>query len=461
MPYQSTVTSNILLATTSAVGANLSNLLFATEHTYFPERIRAYSSIEEVRNDDAIPATSVAYTALLQAFKQPGVSTPVYLGRRQADSLTLAADPILSNAEYSFIITVVDDATNTPVTNVVSITSDSDATEEEIATAIFTDMTVTSPVSNVTVTDETGSVKIVAAAGYDFSVTKITNLVDSYETTETAAQLLAALTEEDNQSWYWFTCSDHSETFVLAMGAEIEATASSDYPKQYRFSVQEAATLVALADPAVDIMGKCKEQGFTRTHADWHHEANTIFPEVAVVAYNGQFEAGSTTWKIMSNLNGVTTAADLVTGKALSTAKQGFISDRYGNWKGVERGISFMHGGKNFAGEWIDVIHLVDKINSEIEVAGLNLLYNQPGGKIQLNPQGKSLVKGVVRKVLQDNVASGGLTGYENITIPDDTPFVDQTNRILQNVKWTGYLSSAVHFIVVDGILTYQQAGLE
>ena len=455
MPYRNAVTSRIALATTSVTSANLGATVFTTTHQYFTERLRPYTTMEEVRNDPEIPSTSVAYQGLLRFFSQPNAAVPVYLGRRTADSLTLTPTPIVNNSKYGLTMTVHEDSSNTSVTTVVSVVSSAVATDAEIATALAEEINTTLPVANVSASDNTGSLSIVADAGYTLTFSSVDKLEDTYTTSETAAELLAGIQEEDNENWYFFSCDDTSETFVLAMATEIEASENSDYPKEYHFSTSDANSLVALPDPAIDLLGKVKEGNYSRTAGYWYHEP-TYFQELVSLGQMGGIAPGTSTWKFRQDVP----ARDPVTGKKLSTAKQGYLRDRNASWYGEERGVAFSHGGTMANGEWIDVIRSKDFLNNEIEVALLNLLLNQPNGKIAFTPQGKAQVAHTVDGVLKAAVDSGILSGYIPTTIPSSTPFVDQAARILDEVKWVGYLAGAVHFIIVDGVLTYQDAEL-
>ena len=462
MPYRETVQSRIQLATTDSASANLGNTLFVTTNTYFSERLRGYNSFQEVREDVAIPTTSTAYEALRLGFSQPGASVPIYLGRRQADDVTYTPDPVVDNQTYGFEIQVIDTSDQSSVTTDVFINSGSSATATTIATAIFTAIDSGLPVANVTATDNTGSVSVEADAGYTMNITKVQRLTEEFTTTETAATLFSAITEENEEDWYYFECEDHTETFILAMAAEIEATEASNYPKIFFTSIQEANSIIPLPSPATDTGGKLLEGGYVRTAWAWHHEADTLFPEIGLTAYNGQFQpTASTTWKFMTNVKGISAAADPITLKPLSTAKQGYIDDRNGNWHGIERKVNFAHGGKTASGEWIDVINAKDWLNDEIETGLLNLLLNQPGGKIVFDNRGKEKVKNVIDSILTRAVELNVLTGYEPTTIPDNTPPADIAARILRDVNWVGYLASAVHFAVVDGVLTYIGQELE
>lgn len=457
MPYQASVTSTIQLATTSVTSANLGATLFAAAHNYFIERTRPYSTFDEVRNDPAIPSGSPSYNALRLAFSANGAATPIYLGRREVDLSTYTPDPLRAGkvTTYKISVAVGSGSVNAEYTSLVTDEA------EEVCTGLKTAIdAATLDVTTTVVGTGAAAVLTLAASSTDLViVTTIDNLTDSQTSTETAPDLLAALTEEAGEDFYFLTAEDHTETFVLAMAAEIEATESSNFPKQYHVAIQEANTIVPEVDPAIDTMGKLKELGYNRTSCRWHDEADTLFPEVFCTAFVGQFQPGATTWKFVIP-SGITPAADPVTGKRLSTAKQGYIRDRNGSWFGLERGVNFNHGGTMASGEWIDVIQLKDWMNDQIEVRLTNLLLNQPGGKIPFTSAGKAQVTSVVDSVLKDAVDFGGLSGYVPTTVPGNTPFAEQAARILDQVEWTGYLAGAVHFILVSGTLTYEDASL-
>ena len=464
MSYSPSVTSRITRNTTSVNGATFNFPIFCAPHMYFAdiERVRSYGSWTELQADTDIVVGSDTYNAVRLAMTQTPAPDRVYVGRQKADSLILTPSIVGVTLEYGFTVTVTETATSTAVTTISSITSDASPTAVEIATAIFTDVDTggANAIANVTAVDNTGSVSITPDAGFTVQLKAVVRLADTYTSTETAAQLLAAIQEEDND-WYFMCASNHTEAFQLDMAASIEATGSSDFPKMYFTSTASADSIVALPDPAIDVIGKLKEFGYTRTSCDWHDDADTLFPELGDVAYNGVYQAGTTTWKFMQ-VAGVTAAADLVTGKRLSTGKQGFINDRNGNWMGFERGTKFMREGKTTSGEWIDIIRATDWLNDEIEVELLNLLLNQKGGKIPFTNAGQQQVKGTVDKVLDRAVGLGILESYIPTSMPDigDVPFADKVARILENVKWTGYLAGAIHTIIVDGNLTYSQSEL-
>lgn len=456
MPYMPSITSQIDRATTAVQGADLGTTLFVSANNFIPYRTMSFSSMQEVRDMDSIPSTSNAYQAALTAFSAGArrfmlgkrlVTTSVYtvnpnrLGKVTTYSISMSTGDAVSSASYKSLTT--DDAET--ILGVLA-TSLASGAAESTATVVGTGEDAT-----LEIVDTGATASVVDSASY---------LNSSFVSTEAAASLFAEILEEAEQDFYFLTAEDHTEEFVLQMAAEVEATNSSDYPKQYCFSIQEAGTLTPPVDPAVDTLGKSQELGYTRTAGRWHHNADTIFPEVWITAKMGQYIAGTSNWKFKIP-TGIDAAKDLVTGKNLSSSKQGYIKDRNGSWFGIERGVNFNHGGKVASGEWADIIRSVDYMNDLIETRLLNLQLNTSvNGKISFTSTDKTLVANVVDSVLAQCVDLKILTGYEPTVVPDEVPFEDQANRILQGLDWTGYLAGAVNFIVVSGTLTYKDSSL-
>lgn len=456
MPYKKAVVANITRNTTAAQGATFNFPLFAATHKYFPEVVRSYSSFESVKSDTAIPKDSNTYKAVRLAFSQTPAPELVYIAKRQADNVTIAPSTLVEGKNYGFTVLVFDTATgdNVGAATVAVATADASPLASEIVTDWKADLV---SLTQLTLTG-TDTLIITPTSGYDFVIYALLNVTEQYTTTQTAAQLLSAIQVEDND-WYFMCAEDHTETFQLAMAAEIEATGSSDYPKMYFTSTADVDTLKALPDPADDVIGKLQALGYDRTVCDWHDQANTLFPEMGLVGANGVYQPGSITWKF-TQINGVPAAADPVTGIRLSDSKQGFINDRNGGWMGIEKKINFYHEGKTVGGEWIDIIRGSDWLRDQHEIELLNLLLNQRGGKISYTEPNKIL--NTVDAVNQRAVDVGFLSGYTPATVPDylTLSFATKASRVLNDVNWTGYIAGAVHNIVTNGNLTYQSAEL-
>ncbi|AUR87558.1 hypothetical protein NVP1101O_147 [Vibrio phage 1.101.O._10N.261.45.C6] len=448
MPYQPSVTSRIQLATTSSTSANLGATLIATPMNYFKERTRPYNSFTEVQEDPAIPSTSVAYAALRSAFNAPSAAVPIYLGRQEVSKSIYTPVASRQGIVTAFSFTVSDGTTSVDVKHTSTTSEDLEAIATAVA-ALVTGLDVTATASGETV-------ELTASGANPVIVTDVKYFTDSFESTETAAELYSALIEENEENFYFLTWTDHTESSVLAMAAEVETSESSNFPKIYLPATQDANSIVPQVEPAIDVMGKLKALGYNRTACSWHEQADTNYIDAFTSAFIGQFAAGSTTWKFVKSV-GFAAAADPSTGKPLPTSKQGYIRDRNGSWYGIERGVTFNHGGQMASGEWIDTIRFKDWINDQIEVRLQNHLLNLPGNKASFTKSDINVITGIINGVLKDGVDVGGLSGYVGAVVPETISFSDQAERILQGVKWTGYLAGAIHFIIVDGILTYSE----
>lgn len=458
MAYSALVQSSITIEDTSVGTVNLSNSIFIATHAYTQDRVTSFSTWEEVK--DLIPSTDPLYTAFQVAFSQDNVPAPVYLGRRQLDSMTMTPSTISDSTAYTFSITVYNTSDYTDsVTTAVEADSGSDATAADIATEIYNQM---SGISNLTLADNGGSVTVTAAADYDFYVSDLTSKITlSYSTTEDASDVFTACLDEGENDWYFVIADDHSEDFVLAMAAEIEATESDNYPKVYMVSVNDDSYSAAESDPAVTILGQLAEGGYDRTSGEWNQLADTKYPEFARAIYIGYYDAGSIGWKGLTNISQVTAVADPNSGVALSTTKQGYIKDRNASWYAPEFGTDFVHGGMMASGEWGDVIRGKDWINSEIITDMMDMWLDMAAsGKLTFQTADLQKPLNVVDNVLEEAVDRKILRGYVGASLPSSISSSDQINRVLDSVSWTGYLAGAIYTMVVDGTLTYADEDL-
>lgn len=454
MPYQPSVSSNITRNTTSAEGISLDFPIFCASHTYFKERVRNYSSWDGFREDESIPSGSDMYNAVKTAFTQNPAPSRVYVGRRAVDTTIITPDSIELGKVYGFQALSYNNTTGDIANVVVSF----EATDTLPATVLGSWLTQTNALTGATAVISGGTLEVVADTGYSIVIKSFVKSSATYVSTENATDLLTAIQAEDND-WYCMVADDHTEAFQLEMASAIEAT-NGDYPKIYWTSTSSAGTVVAIADPATDIGAKLKGLNYNRTILDNSHVSEYVFPEIGSFSYNSVYQAGSTTYKFM-RVAGVPAAADTTTGNRLTEEQQGYLEDRNMGYMAVERGQNFYHGGKTVGGEWTDIVIGSDWLNDQIEVAVLNLFLNNKGSKVSYAKP--AAIKSTIDQVLQRAVNIGFLDGYKGAEIPDyltEVPFSEKVSRILDNVKWTGYIAGAVHFAIINGNLTYQSSEL-
>lgn len=445
MALENIVNVDITLNTVVVSKAGFGTPIFCASHSYFPERVRGYTSIAAAEDD--IPTGTPTYKALTAIFSQQPSVEIAYVGRRDVDETIIKPSAVVIGKVYSF-----DLAAGTGTATTVTYTAVTGDTQEKIVDGWVTQLTTT-PIAGVTATKVgTGAnttFKLVASGANPVVISNFVRVTDSYVTTETAPDLLTAI-QNENDDWYFMMCDDHTTTFVLAMAEAIEAR-----EKLYFMSSQEAGSLSVLADPATDTLGKVKQANYLRTVGIWHHQADTEFVECSFAGYNAPYNAGTVTWNL-ARLQGVSASADPVTGKRLTYTQKNNLASRNANFVDLIGGVVATREGKSLGGEWIDILRGRDWLKVEISTDLQNWLLNQKGKKVPYTQGGIDSAESLVQQALQRGVDRNFLSGYEtNFPLRKDVSFSDVANRRLVGCKFVGYLAGAIHVIKVQGELTY------
>lgn len=452
MALQDIVSVSISLQTTPVTSAGFGTSLFISDDQRFPERIRSYTSITSVADDFA--TTDDAYIAAQAAFAQSPAPQRIKIGRRAVDVATLTPENVAENTVYNITVTV-NDGDSVTATHTALITD----TAEEIATDLAADINgdanvaahVTASVNGV---GASAVLEIAPNTSSDlFFLQGEENLTIDYTATEAAADVLTAIQEEDND-FYFVAANDHTEAFVLAMAAAVEAL-----EKIYFVSVQEAGAYATLAIPATDTLGKLAESNYFRTSGWYHHEADSKFPEMAFINIVAPFTPGTKVWG-NSRVAGFGTSQN-ASGNALTDTQTTNLDNRNANYLITLGGVSgIAETGKVSANEWIDVIRDRDFWKARIEEGLQSLLINQP--KIPYTDSGINQVRSTFRSVsdrlvttpTQPNVLQENNPYTDNFPARSSVPLADVQNRVL-NASFTGFLAGAIQAVVLTGVLTY------
>jgi hypothetical protein len=455
MPIKDIVNVSIDLQTTGVTRAGFGTPLFIGANRWILSRTSTYSSLEDASSD--IPAGTPEYAALQAFFAQTPSPQFVKIGRRESDVLLDPATPAEGDV-YS--VTVSDALGNSVVaSHTVGAAEDEEDIVDGIKSAIDGDVDIAAVVS--TTKNGTGAATTLSlspdSSGDLFTVSAITaNITTTFPTTETAAQCMSAITDEDDD-FYFVTAHDHTETFVLGMAADVEARS-----KLYFVSLQEQGALASLADPATDIFGKLFELNYFRTIGLFHHTADTTFPECAFAGKGAPFDPGTITWS-HKQLAGVSDSADPSTSKKLTTTQINYLFDRNVNFVYSVGGVSIVRTGKVMVGEWIDVVRSRDFLESRIKEAFQNKLINT--GKVPYTDTGINSMRGVLESTLSRYVSSEGSPNILQEVNPftttfpraADVSFADKSAREL-NASFTAFLAGAIHIISITGTLTLEAA---
>lgn len=412
--------------TTEAVSrASFSIPCFIASHTRFSERAREYTSLTAVAED--FPSTSSAYIAAQRYFGQQLVPTKIVVGRRQVDGVDGSITTVANSTAYTITVNEV----------AATITSDGSATAGEIVAALKVAVDALA-VTGLTFTDNLdGTFDLDITAGTAWSVTSTANItLANKAATETWADTIEAV-QLANDSWYFLSVDSHVQ-------ADAEAIAAVIQTKKKLFGMSTAASAVRTS-ATTDVASVLKAAGYDRSFGLWNALADTAFPEAGWIGSQAQATPGSNTWAF-KNIVGATpdkhtgTQSGYLAGKNIST---------YEALGGVNRTV----GGKTFAGEFIDVMVLVDWTESRIQEGVWQVLANST--KVPYTNQGLSQIEAVIRRVHAEGVRNGGFDpDRPPVIIMPDATTVDsnlKATRTLEGVTFTFYLSGAVHTVAIRG----------
>lgn len=449
MSYRNLTNISVTLQNVGVTRLGFGTPLFASSHRYFPERVRQYTSLRGVAED--IPVSSPTYRAAQGYFSMTPAPSSIKIGRREAD-LTLT---VATNSTSGSLTVFVNDGNSTHSVNAsVSNLANGTAVAAALVTAIENDSNV-GPLVVASATSNTISLDV-AAPNVDFWIKNLSNNIsDSYTTSESATELLAAITLEDDD-FYFFSAEDHSQEFVLAAAQDIEART-----KMYFVSLQDVGILTSYnAGSATDTAGKLADSGFDRTKVFFHHLADTVFPETVHVASNAPFDAGSVVW---ANIRlPVPISQNPVLGRALTVSEKSFLEQR--NVAYVERiatgGVtvdgSILRNNRVASGEWISNIRGRDNMAVDLEAEYTSLLLSQRGSKIPYSDEGVSLLKNACRNVLERYVLRNFIkSNYILDFLPvSQMSTSDRSAGVYNGGSFRAELQQGILFVDVSGTLS-------
>jgi hypothetical protein len=441
MTYKNIATVNIALQNASLTSVGFGTPLFASSHNYFPERVRAYGSLQDAAVD--LPTSSNAYKALQSGFGNSPRPSVIKVGRRDSDT-TLT---IVTGATTASVSVFVKDSEDLFSVAATGTGADADA----VATSLVASIEANSDIATYTTITVTGNVILITADNdYQVFFSNISSeIIDTHASTESAADMVAAIETEDND-FYFISSDDHSETFVLALADVIEAK-----EKIFFFSSYEAGAVSAFVDgTSTDLLAKVKTAKYFRTKGLFHQSADTDFPEMKYIGFNAGFTAGSVSWANLVLSLAATTSP--VTGFNLSTTEKGNVDAR--NAAFIENlGSSVLRNGRTASGESIDIIRGRDNLNFDMTSEIVRLLISQTGGKVPYNDTGIAQIESVVAGVLNRYVDRGFINPNFILNFPrvSKVSASDKSNRIYTQGRWSAELTNAIEIVdPIQGILS-------
>jgi len=405
--------------------------IVVTETVEQADEIRSYASIDAVSED--FDTSDAEYKKAEALFSQELKPEEIKIGRRRspiAQVQSISVSTVVANTDYTINLNGID----------FTYTSQIGDVNTNIVDGLVA--AVNAGTEPVTATDNSTTLSLTAdVPGESFDATVTTNLSI---TTLTANQGMAGdiiKAQETDSDWYFLiiTTSLHLDILEAAKACESRN-------KLFFYETNEADVRDGVVS---NIAQKVKDKGYDRTVQIYLTDASSQ-PDAAWVGGQAPRDIGSFTWKFKT-LNGVTVDA------LNSTNKSNLENNNVNHYTSIG-GVSITQQGVVASGEFIDIIQGTDWIQARVQETVYTLLVNLP--KVPYTNQGIDSIKSKIKRVLLQAVDLGILVNEPDrpliVTAPDilNIPTIDKTQRVLREVKFSGYFSGAVHKVIIQGSLS-------
>ena len=440
----------ISLNTAGITSQGFNTMLIAGWHGYSTERVMTITDANELL-EMGFKADNPIYCAAADAFSQTPHVREVKIGRMQCDTVRLGfnGDVIAGNI-YSLQANSVD-AKGEIVAEVSMYTSQEADTVADVLAGLA-DGLKDSVVYIASVVENELYIKS-ADPTHSFAVVPMSPLViNSFVPADISiAENMANIAGADTD-FYGIILASRKQDDILAMADWAET--------QTKLFVTAIAEVGAKnAEVTADTGALLMEGNYYRTAWYYHADAETDFPDAAIMSRCFTVLPGGETWA-NKRLSAVTT-------DVLKEHEYKAIIGKNGNTFEKFRNISITQNGKVAAGEWIDVIRFRDWLVETIQTEEFTMLINRD--KLPYTDSGIALVESTLNSVLALGQRRGGIapveydeegnknTGYV-ITVPKASSISAnvKAQRVLRDVTFTARLAGAIHVVEITGSLTYE-----
>lgn len=429
--------------------------LLAACHTVGGTRrvLGPYTSLTDVENAgftlSAYPKIHAA--AGVYFSQQPNSPTQLYIGRRanfMTQVVTLKPQSAVQGTVYTFVVGAVGAVGGTVITYTVPSSSSISAVCTAIAAAMAGAATtyggtVAATSTTVTWTQNTPGVLT------EFNVQVPATILRVGETTASLAgglsSDLSAMWSE-NKAWYGLLLDSNSANEV----EEAAAWVQSNGLVIFAYSTSDSD----VADNTItnDVMSVCKANSYSRTAGLFNQYSNVSYGAVGWMAGRLTATPGSDTWHLKT-IQGVQVDSDLLAPEATLQAVQAKNGTVYLSLFGT----AFTLGGTMSDGEWADQIRFVDWFKVNLQARGIFAIAQSPSGKLPYTDTGVLVLDGVLRGMLADGAAAGGLVDLSWTTTPPKVSTIATTSkqaRTLPAIPFTAKFAGAIHKATFSGVFS-------
>jgi hypothetical protein len=434
----------------TAVGFGTPLLLGSFPSSVFPERVRTFSSLQDLL-DVGLKSFDPVYIMASDLLAQNPTVTEFKVGRRThypTQTITLTPTDFTVGKVYTVTVRGHNNATwasRVATTNTATYTVVGGDTATTVCNGLRTSFgTQTGDFS------DTGTATLILTAlnthatvdGEVFGVETSSGFTISDGTTNPAIETDLAEINAEDPDWYGL-CIDSNSS------AEIQAAASWVQTNKKIFVCQTQDTYVASSSAAADttsIAYLLRTQSYDRTML-FYHKNNRDYVSAAMLGRALPEDAGSITYAYKQLAS--------ITSQILSTSEQTNLRDKDVNFINTVAGVAVTRWGTSIEGEYVDVVNGSDWLAARIQERVYALLIQND--KLPFTDAGIQAVRSEILAQLQQGIARNFIAAdpEPTCTVPraSEVAVADKAARLLTGVTFRATLAGAIHKTTIEGEL--------
>lgn len=436
MVYGPISSANVTINANSVEGQNFSLALLLAPHNAFQDDLVYITSATDL---DSQGLNSPLYQFAAAYFLTTPKPAGLKIGRVDATFNFVCA----ANVVNGLTLTVFD--SGTPYAASFQ-TAGGVATAEANATSLAALLNANANVTaQVTVTALGDTITIVpVVSGDKFLVEDPLGGSIEYTSVASYATALGDHIEEDGQ-FYFVGAVDHSAVIQEELAQYVESLAGA---RMYFTSSQRVTDL-----SGSNTFKQFAETGYHRTKGVFQHDADTSFPEAALMGYNAPYLPGSVSWTNL--VVAMAPSRNPSTGRYLTSTEKNFLESCKVAYLDRVGGNGVFRNGRAFSGVPIDVTHGRDNMVDDLEVALTTVHLNQQGTKLPYNNEGIAVLENVTRDVLNQYVDRNFINSNFTMNFPpyNKVPVADREARVYRSGSFKAEITGAIESSQVNGNL--------
>ena len=435
MPISDVLNVSISVSGAGPTAAGFGEPLLAVYHTNYTDRVREYSSLQDVASDFA--ATHPAYLMASGVFAQTPSPPFLKIGRRALPMTQIIHLVCLSTSAldtYVFSLRSPGGSWNLLTVPSTGVTATDVATINTAVTALS--------IPHLTATNTGSTLILTMAAGYLIDVMTDPvhlKLVDVTTDPGIATDLNAIIAADPN--WYGLLLDSQSSAEVQAAAAWVE---SNKYLCVYNNSDTDDAN----PSSTTDVMYVLKNSAYERTSG--------LFAQTQLLCYSAAGWMGRLFPTVAGSENWAFKTIAGVPADALTVGQIHAVENKNASVYTPLAGLNLTQFGKTPGGEWIDIVRGTDALTNTLQVQVLALQANSL--KVPYTDAGVDLYRSVISGVLKQFVDSGFLsdTPPPNVQLPKvaSVASTSKAARNLPNVSFSATLAGAINSATLNGVLS-------